>query len=73
MTMIPMYDKKCFEKRFFSIDEKSLIDFQIVVWARREPMEKGHTSIALEIALKSVAFYQDYFNTSEPVPPKIGQ
>lgn len=43
---------------------------QITVWARKGPMSKGHTALALEIALHSIAFYIEYFNTSEPVPPK---
>ena len=46
--------------------------FQITVWARREPTDKNHTALALEIALHSVRFYTEYFNTSEPVTPKIG-
>ncbi|CAF3616264.1 unnamed protein product [Adineta steineri] len=44
---------------------------EIIVWARHEPTEKGHTALALEIARNSVIFFTDYFNTSEPVTPKI--
>ncbi|CAF1272229.1 unnamed protein product [Rotaria sp. Silwood1] len=44
---------------------------KITVWARREPTDKGHTALALEVALNSVSFFTDYFNTSEAVTPKI--
>ncbi|CAF2088041.1 unnamed protein product [Rotaria magnacalcarata] len=44
---------------------------KITIWTRREPIENGHTALALEIAVHSVAFFTDYFNTSEPVTPKI--
>ncbi|UJR37822.1 hypothetical protein I4U23_030512 [Adineta vaga] len=44
---------------------------EIIVWARPEPTEKGHTDLALEIALNCVSYFTDYFNTSEPVTPKI--
>ena len=43
-----------------------------MIWARREPTDKGHTALALEIALASVSFFINYFNTSEPLTPKIG-
>ena len=45
---------------------------QIIVWARREPTMKGHTALALEIALNCMSFFMEYFNTSEPLPPKSG-
>ncbi|CAF0733249.1 unnamed protein product [Rotaria sordida] len=44
---------------------------KVTVWARREPTDNGHTALALEIALNSVSFFTDYFNTSEAVTPKI--
>ncbi|CAF1112484.1 unnamed protein product [Adineta ricciae] len=44
---------------------------EIIVWARPEPTEKGHTDLALEIAINSVSYFTDYFNTSEPVTSKI--
>ncbi len=47
--------------------------FQVTVWARREPTDQNHTTFALEVALNSLAFFADYFNTSKPIPPKIGK
>jgi hypothetical protein len=43
------------------------------VWARREPTLKDHTAFALQIALESFAFFTDYFDTNEPIPPKTGK
>ncbi|CAF1059093.1 unnamed protein product [Adineta ricciae] len=43
----------------------------MTVWARREVTERNHTALALEIASKSIPFYASYFNTSEPITPKI--
>jgi len=45
----------------------------LTVWARREPTDKNHTAFALEVALNSIPFFTDYFNTSEPIPPKTGK
>ncbi len=47
--------------------------FQVTVWARQEPTEKNHTTFALEVALNSFPFFTEYFNTSEPIPPKTGK
>lgn len=44
----------------------------MTVWAREEPTNKNHTIFALQVALNSLAFFKDYFNTDEPVPPKTG-
>lgn len=50
-----------------------LCALQLTVWARREPTEKNHTALAVDVAMKSVAFFAEYFNTMEAVPPKIGK
>ncbi len=46
---------------------------QITVWARREPTDKGYTAFALEVATKSLPFFEQYFDISDPIPPKIGK
>ncbi|UJR08425.1 hypothetical protein I4U23_012695 [Adineta vaga] len=43
----------------------------MTVWARREVTERNHTALALDVATKSVPFFANYFNTSEPITPKI--
>ncbi|CAF1636307.1 unnamed protein product [Rotaria magnacalcarata] len=44
---------------------------QVTVWARREPTEKNQTAFALEIAMNSITFYEEYFSVSEALPLKI--